>query len=72
MALSTPQVKIIGHSFVRRLKSDLRVQFDERASKNIGHCEFAVVHMHGVGGYACIYTALGIAHLRNVESMTWA
>ena len=50
MAHSTPHVLIIGHSFVRRLKSDLRVQFDERASKNFGLCGSAVVHMHGVGG----------------------
>ena len=49
MAHSTPHVLIIGHSFVRRLKSDLRVQFDERASKNFELCGSAVVHMHGVG-----------------------
>ena len=50
MAHSTPQVLIIGHSFVRRLKSDLRVQFDERAFRHFGLCGSAVVHMHGVGG----------------------
>ena len=50
MAHSTSQVLIIGNSFVRRLKSDLRVQFDERAFRHFGLCGSAVVHMHGVGG----------------------
>ena len=50
MAHSTPQVLIIGHSFVRRLKAGLPVQFDERAYKNFGLCGSAVVHMQGVGG----------------------
>ena len=45
-----PKVLILGHSFVRRLKSDLRARFDERASLNFGLEGTAEVLMHGVGG----------------------
>ena len=41
---------ILGHSFVRRLKSDLHARFDERAGLNFGLEGTAEVLMHGVGG----------------------
>ena len=45
-----PKFLILGHSFVRRLKSDLRARFDERARLNFGLEGTAEVLMHGVGG----------------------
>ena len=45
-----PKVLILGHSFVRRLKHDLRARFDERTLSNFALDGTAEVHMHGVGG----------------------
>ena len=45
-----PKVLILGHSFVRRLKHDLRARFDERSLSNFALDGTAEVHMHGVGG----------------------
>ena len=50
MASSPPTVLILGHSFVRRLSSDLRSNFDARAAKHFNHLGDAVIHLHGVGG----------------------
>ena len=46
----TPQVLILGHSFVRRLQSDLRARFDERAAIDFDLRGTADIYMHGVGG----------------------
>ena len=48
--MATPKVLILGHSFVRRLQSDLRAQFDERADVTFGLVGTAEICMHGVGG----------------------
>ena len=50
MASSPPTVLILGHSFVRRLSSDLRSNFDARAAKHFNLLGDAVIHLHGVGG----------------------
>jgi hypothetical protein len=43
-----PKVLILGHSFVRRLRSDLHARFDERAAKNFDLQGTAEIIMHGV------------------------
>ena len=50
MASSPPTVLILGHSFVRRLSSDLSSNFDARASEHFDLVGDAVIHLHGVGG----------------------
>ena len=50
MASSPPTVLILGHSFVRRLSSDLSSNFDARASEHFDHVGNAVIHLHSVGG----------------------
>lgn len=50
MAHSQPKVLILGHSFVRRLQSDLRSNFDTRASVDFGFRGTTTVYMHGIGG----------------------
>lgn len=50
MASSPPTVLILGHSFVRRLSSDLGSNFDARAAKHFNPLGDAVIHLHGVGG----------------------
>ena len=54
MALATtttvPKVLILGHSFVRRLKSDLRAGFDARAASDFGLGGTVELRMYGVGG----------------------
>ncbi|CAB4037442.1 Hypothetical predicted protein, partial [Paramuricea clavata] len=45
-----PKVLILGHSFVRRLRSDLHARFDEGAAKNFDLQGTAEIFMHGVGG----------------------
>ena len=45
-----PKALILGYSFVRRLKCDLRAHFDERATPDCGLQGTAIVRMHGVGG----------------------
>ena len=52
MSVSVPRVLILGHSFVRRLRADLDVQFDNRASKNFHLPESANVSLYGTGGRA--------------------
>ena len=47
---SPPTVLILGHSFVRRLSSDLRSNFDPRAAEHFNLLGDAVIHLHGVGG----------------------
>ena len=49
MAPST--VLVLGHSFVRRLKSDLKFQLDSRMSPSFKLDGTARVYMHGVGGH---------------------
>ena len=44
MASSPPTVLILGHSFVRRLSSDLRSNFDARAAKHFNLLGDAVMH----------------------------
>jgi lysophospholipase L1-like esterase len=43
-------VLILGHSFVRRLQSDLKARFDERAAIDFDLQGTADIYMHGVGG----------------------
>ena len=50
MASSPPTVLILGHSFVRRLSSNLRSNFDDRAAEHFNLLGDAVIHLHGVGG----------------------
>ena len=50
MASAPPAVLILGHSFVRRLSSDLKSNFDARAAKHFNLLGDAVIHLHGVGG----------------------
>ena len=45
-----PKVLILGHSFVRRIKHDLKNRFDPRASLNFGLMGSANIIFHGVGG----------------------
>ena len=50
MASSLPTVLLFGHSFIRRLRDDLRTQFDPRADKAFKLSKDAIAHLHGVGG----------------------
>ncbi len=52
MATQTPvpKVLILGHSFVRCVKSDLRAGFDARAAADFGLGGTVEMRMHGVGG----------------------
>ena len=45
MASSPPTVLVLGHSFVRRLSSDLRSNFDARAAKHFNLLGDAVIHL---------------------------
>lgn len=47
---SVPKVLILGHSFVKRLNSDLRSGFDSRASHDFMLNGTASVCLHGIGG----------------------
>ena len=40
----------MGHSFVRRLSSDVRFNFDARAAQHFHLLGDASIHLHGVGG----------------------
>ena len=59
MASSPPTLLILGHSFVQRLSSDLRSNFDARAAEHFNLLGDAVIHLHGVGGHTmkklCLY-----------------
>ena len=50
MASSLPSVLLLGHSFIRRLRDDLRSHFDSRADDTFGLSDDAIAHLHGVGG----------------------
>ena len=50
MASSLPSVLLLGHSFIRRLRDDLRSHFDSRADDTFGLSNDAIVHLHGVSG----------------------
>ena len=50
MDLLTPNVLILGHSFVLRLKNDIATRFDPRVEGNFGLTGSANVHLFGVGG----------------------
>ena len=45
-----PKALIIGHSFVRRLRSDLERNFDARADIHFGLDQSMDVFLYGVGG----------------------
>ena len=49
MSTGFPTVLILGHSFVKRLKHDLRSHFDPQADSNYKLGGTASVHLHGVG-----------------------
>ena len=48
--MAPSKILVLGHSFVRRLKSDLHVQQDARMSPTFKLNGTAQVHMHGTGG----------------------
>ena len=48
--MAPPTVLVLGHSFVRRLKSDLQFQLDSRMSASFKLDGTARVYMHGIGG----------------------
>jgi lysophospholipase L1-like esterase len=48
--MASPKVLVLGHSFVRQLKSDLHVQQDARMSPTFKLNGTAQVYMHGIGG----------------------
>ena len=50
MASPLPSVLVLGHSFIRRLRDDLRSRFDSRADGTFGLSDDAIVRLHGVGG----------------------
>ena len=50
MSDSLPSILLFAHSFVKRLKSDLAHNFDDRAVKYFNLDSDAVIHMFGVGG----------------------
>lgn len=50
MASPLPSVLIAGHSFVKRLHSDLQCKFDLRAALDFNLTRTATVSFHGVGG----------------------
>ena len=45
-----PRVLILGHSFVRRLRTDLLARFDERAAINFNLQGTADIYLYGAGG----------------------
>ena len=50
MSSGVPSVLILGRSFVKRLKRDLRSDFDPPADGNFKLGGTVSVHLHGVGG----------------------
>ena len=50
MASPLPSVLIAGHSFVKRLHSDLQCKFDLRAALDFDLTRTATVSFHGIGG----------------------
>ena len=50
MSVSVPNILILGHSFVRRLKDDLAARFDARAAPNFHLPESGHVSLYGAGG----------------------
>ena len=50
MSTGVPSFLILGHSFIKRLKRDLRSHFDPRADSNFKLGGTVSVHLHGVGG----------------------
>lgn len=49
MSSTVPKVLILGHSFVKRLQSDLKAPFDALADSNFHLEGTATVHLFGVG-----------------------
>ena len=50
MASSPPTVLILGHSFVRRLCSDLSSNLDTSASEHFDLLGDTTIHLHSVAG----------------------
>lgn len=50
MSSAVPKVLVLGHSFVRRLQSDLEGAFDARADRSFNLEGTATVQLFGVGG----------------------
>lgn len=50
MLVCVPNILILGHSFVRRLKEDLAARFDAPAAPNFHLLETGYVFLHGTGG----------------------
>ena len=50
MSTGVPSVLFSGHSFIKRLKRDLRSHFDPRADSNFKLGGTVSVHLHSVGG----------------------
>ena len=64
MSSAVPKALILGHSFVKRLQSDLKATFDARADSNFHLEGTAAVHLFGVGGRT-------VAKLRVTMTSTW-
>ena len=67
MSSGVPSVLILGHSFVKRLKHDLRSHFDPWADDNFKLGGNVSVHLHGVGG--CTVAKLRSFNLHVVEQI---
>ena len=50
MSVCVPNILILGHSFVRRLRDDLAARFDARAAPNFHLPESGHVSLFGTGG----------------------
>ena len=50
MSSAVPNLLILGHTFVKRLQSDLKATFDAQADSNFHLDGTATVHLFGVGG----------------------
>ena len=50
MASPLPSILIAGHSFVKRLHTDLQCKFDLRAAVDFNLTQTATVSLHGIGG----------------------
>jgi len=57
MSHGFPNVLIVGHSFVKRLHSDLQCKFDLRAAVDFNLAQTSTVSLHGIGGLTVLRLA---------------
>ena len=65
-ALSPPTVLVFSHSFVRRLRNDLRSNFDPQADMMFNLLGDAVIHLYDVSGQT-VRENLGVVSLISPE-----